>query len=103
MTDKKGRKMAPESGQAKASANQRPVSLWASGLSQLEEWDPSWTEHTAKMTTNARMDGILPIKFIELVSVGLNASRTNLNPEGARRHIKNAFKAVLQWKKSWKF
>ena len=43
-----------------------------------------------KMTTNPWMDGILPIRFIELVSVGLNASSTNLNP---RRRINNAFKA----------
>ena len=85
--------MATESGQAKASANQQPESLWATALNQLKEWDPAWAEHTVKMTTNPWMDGILPIKFIELVSVGLNASRTNLNPERTRRHIKNAFKA----------
>jgi hypothetical protein len=47
-----------------------------------------------KMTTNPWMDGILPIKLIELVSVGLNASRTNLNPEGKRRHIRSALAAA---------
>ena len=35
----------------------------------------------------------MPRKFIELVSVGLNASRTNLNPEETRRHIRAALAA----------
>ena len=85
--------MATESGQAKASANQQPVSLWTAALNQLKEWDPAWADQTVKMTTNPWMDGILPIKFIELVSVGLNASRTNLNPDGIRRHIRAALAA----------
>jgi len=87
-TDRRGKKMATEGRQAKASANEQPVSLWAAALNQLKEWDLVWAEHTVKMTTNPWMDGILPVKFIELVSIGLNASRTNLNPEGTRRHIR---------------
>jgi hypothetical protein len=86
--------MATESGQAKPSVNRQPESLWAAALNQLKAWDPPWAEHTVKMTTNPWMDGILPIKFIELVSVGLNASRTNLNPEGKRRHIRSALAAA---------
>jgi hypothetical protein len=35
----------------------------------------------------------LPRKFIELVSVGLNAACTNLNPDGTRRHIRAALDA----------
>jgi len=92
-TDRRGKKMATEGRQAKASANEQPVSLWAAALNQLKEWDPAWAEHTVKMTTNPWMDGILPVKFIELVSIGLNASRTNLNPEGTRRHIRAALAA----------
>src|SRR5262249_11115693 len=37
--------------------------------------------------------GILPRKFIELVSVGLNVACTNLNPDGTRRHIRAALDA----------
>ncbi len=85
--------MATESGQAKASANQQPVSPWAAALNQLKEWDPTWAEHTLKMTTNPWTDGILPVKLIELISVGINASRTNLNPDGTRRHIRAALAA----------
>jgi alkylhydroperoxidase/carboxymuconolactone decarboxylase family protein YurZ len=50
-------------------------------------------EQCVQMTTNPWKDGILPIKFIELVSVGLNAARTNLNPAGTRRHIRAALAA----------
>ena len=85
--------MTTESGQAKASANEQPVSPWVAALNQLREWDPEWAEQCVKMTTNPWKDGILPIKFIELVSVGLNAVRTNLNPEGTRRHIRAALAA----------
>ena len=46
-----------------------------------------------KMTTNPWTTGVLPRKFIELVSVGLNAACTNLNPDGTRRHIRAALKA----------
>ncbi len=82
-----------ESGQAKAPANQQLASPWAAALNQLKEWDPAWAEHALKMTTNPWTDGILPVKFIELISVGINASRTNLNPDGTRRHIRAALAA----------
>jgi alkylhydroperoxidase/carboxymuconolactone decarboxylase family protein YurZ len=90
---KKEKIMATEGGQAKASVNEQPASPWAVALNQLRKWDPEWAEQCVKMTTNPWKDGILPIKFIELVSVGLNAARTNLNPEGTRRHIRAALAA----------
>jgi len=66
---------------------------WAAALSKLREWDPAWADLALKITTNPWTDGVLPVKFVELVSVGLNASRTNLNPEGTRRHIRAAIGA----------
>jgi len=89
----KGKNMATESGQAKASANEQPLSPWAAALNQLREWDPAWAEQCVHITTNPWTDGVLPVKFIELVSVGLNAGRTNLNPAGTRRHIRAALAA----------
>jgi len=68
-------------------------SPWVAALNKLQEWDPTWAEQAVKMTTNPWADGILPTKFIELVLIGLNASRTNLNPEGTRRHIQAAIAA----------
>jgi len=45
------------------------------------------------MTTNPWTEGPLPTKFIELVSVGLNATHTHLSPDGTRRHIRAAIAA----------
>lgn len=45
------------------------------------------------MTTNPWTSGVLPRRFVELVSLGLNAACTNLNPDGTRRHIRGALDA----------
>jgi alkylhydroperoxidase/carboxymuconolactone decarboxylase family protein YurZ len=66
---------------------------WDAGLSKLVEWDPAWLSACMKMTTNPWAGGILPRKFVELVSVALNAACTNLNPDGTRRHIRAALEA----------
>ena len=66
---------------------------WDSALEQLREWDPKWADACARMTTNPWTSGVLSRKFIELVSVGLNAACTNLNPDGTRRHIRAALDA----------
>src|SRR5271163_3971277 len=62
-------------------------------LAQLRAWDPAWASACEKMAINPWVSGVLPHKFIELVSVGLNAACTNLNAEGTRRHIRAALKA----------
>ena len=85
--------MATAEESAKVSASDLTASPWAAALNQLREWDPAWAEQSVKMTANPWRDGVLPAKFIELVCVGLNASRTNLNPEGTRRHIRAAIAA----------
>jgi alkylhydroperoxidase/carboxymuconolactone decarboxylase family protein YurZ len=66
---------------------------WDSALSQLQQWDPQWADTCARMATNPWTTGILPRKFVELVSVGLNAACTNLNPDGTRRHIRAALQS----------
>jgi len=45
------------------------------------------------MSTNPWNSGVLSRKFVELVSVGINAACTNLNAEGTRRHIRAALDA----------
>jgi alkylhydroperoxidase/carboxymuconolactone decarboxylase family protein YurZ len=73
---------------------QRPESgPWDPALEQLRQWDPDCAAACAKMTTNPWSAGILPRKFVELVSVALNAACTNLNPDGTRRHIRRALDA----------
>ena len=45
------------------------------------------------MTTNPWTNEVLSRKFVELVSLSLNAACTNLNPDGTRRHIRAALEA----------
>jgi len=85
--------MASESVLAKIPAGDPSASPWEVALSKLREWDPLWAENCLKVTTSPRTDGILSPKFVELIGVGLNASRTSLNPEGTRRHIRDAIAA----------
>jgi len=66
---------------------------WDAALDQLREWDPAWADACVRMSTNPWTGGVLSRKFVELVSVGLNAACTNLNPDGTRRHIRGALDA----------
>ena len=66
---------------------------WEAALEQLREWDPTWAETCARMTSNPWRVGVLSRKLVELIGVGLNAACTNLNPEGTRRHIRKALDA----------
>jgi alkylhydroperoxidase/carboxymuconolactone decarboxylase family protein YurZ len=66
---------------------------WDASLTQLREWDPEWADACVKMSTNPWTSGVLSRKFIELVSLGLNAACTNLNADGTRRHIRAALEA----------
>jgi alkylhydroperoxidase/carboxymuconolactone decarboxylase family protein YurZ len=45
------------------------------------------------MTTNPWENGILDVKTIELICIGLNAACTNLQANGTRRHIRAALAA----------
>jgi alkylhydroperoxidase/carboxymuconolactone decarboxylase family protein YurZ len=66
---------------------------WDSALDQLRDWDPKFAEACERMTTNPWNAGVLPRKFIELVSLGLNVGCTNLNSDGTRRHTRAALDA----------
>jgi alkylhydroperoxidase/carboxymuconolactone decarboxylase family protein YurZ len=85
--------MTTECGTAKATGSEQATSPWDAALGKLREWEPAWAEQCVKMTTNPWTEGVLPSKFIELVCIGLNAGRTNLNPVGVRRHIRAAIEA----------
>ncbi len=70
-----------------------PTGPWDSAVDTLREWDLKWAELCFKMSTNPWTHSVLPRKFIELVSVSLNAACTNLNSDGTRRHIRAALDA----------
>ncbi|HEY6303554.1 MAG TPA: carboxymuconolactone decarboxylase family protein [Terriglobales bacterium] len=66
---------------------------WDASVAKLRDWDPAWAEQCFRMTTNPWTNGILPLKTIELISIGVNAACTNLNQDGTRRHIRAALDA----------
>jgi alkylhydroperoxidase/carboxymuconolactone decarboxylase family protein YurZ len=66
---------------------------WDAAVAQLREWDPTWADTCVKMSNNPWTNGVLPRKFMELVSIALNVACTNLNPDGTRRHIRAALDA----------
>ena len=63
------------------------------GHRHVREWDPAKAEAYLKVNTNPWTNGVLDIKTIELICVGLNAACTNLQPEPTRRHIRAALQA----------
>lgn len=66
---------------------------WDAAFDGLSAWDPKWAEACFRMSTNPWTSGVLSRKFVELVSLGLNAACTNLNPDGTRRHLRAALEA----------
>jgi alkylhydroperoxidase/carboxymuconolactone decarboxylase family protein YurZ len=66
---------------------------WDIALEQMREWEPQWADTCARMASNPWRSDVLPRRFLELVSIGLNAACTNLNPDGTRRHIRRALEA----------
>lgn len=62
-------------------------------LDKLEAFDPLWAEQYLKTCSNPWVNGILPIKTIELICVGLSAACTNMQEGAMRRHIRAALEA----------
>jgi alkylhydroperoxidase/carboxymuconolactone decarboxylase family protein YurZ len=62
-------------------------------MDRLHELDSAWAASYLDMTTNPWENGILDLKTIELICVGLNAACTNLQADGTRRHIRAALTA----------
>ena len=71
----------------------RQRGAWGPAMDQFAQWDPEWTERCARMTNNPWNSGVLPVKWIELICIALNAACTHLNEAGIRRHIRAALDA----------
>src|ERR1700741_5045134 len=78
--------MVTKSETTEDSVSGHSISPWDAALNKLREWDPAWAEECVKMTTNPWTRDVLPVKFIELVCVGLNAAGAHLNPNVERRN-----------------
>jgi alkylhydroperoxidase/carboxymuconolactone decarboxylase family protein YurZ len=68
----------------------RERGAWSADLDILAAWDPDWTERCARMTNNPWTTGVLPLKWIELISIALNDVCTHRNEAGVRRHVRAA-------------
>ncbi len=79
------------SGQSAPSATPSPFDEEA--LAQLELWDPKWANSFREMCTNPWHSGIFSTRFVELTAVAVSVACTNLNMDGARRHIRSALAA----------
>jgi alkylhydroperoxidase/carboxymuconolactone decarboxylase family protein YurZ len=71
----------------------RARGAWSPALDKFADTDPVWTERCARMTNNPWTTGVLPVKWIELICIALNAACTHRNQPGLRRHIKAALDA----------
>lgn len=71
----------------------RARGAWNGALDSFAESDPDWTERCAQMINNPWTAGVLPVKWIELICIALNAACTHRNDVGVRRHIRAALHA----------
>ena len=73
-----------------ALARPEPVPFDANELNTL---DSIWSEKFLKAFSNPWENGILPLKIIELICVGLSSACTNMQEAATRSHIRAALKA----------
>src|SRR5271170_2803285 len=85
--------MAMKSEVARASMTGQEVNPWGSSLDKLKEWDPKGADLLLRMGMSPWTSGVLPLKEVELISLALNCSCTNLDEAGTRRHIRRALDA----------
>jgi alkylhydroperoxidase/carboxymuconolactone decarboxylase family protein YurZ len=64
----------------------------ASAVSRLRRWDGDWAAQVAEVTASSR-NGVLDLRTVELICIGLNAAATHLNGDALRHHIKAALDA----------
>jgi len=69
------------------------ASTQTSAIDTVRGWDPAKADAYLKVNTNPWTNGVLDLKTIELICVGLNTACTNMQPEPTRRHIRAALEA----------
>ena len=85
--------MSTQAEAVKTPAPDGSVTPWGSSLDKLREWDPHGAGLLLRVGANPWNSGVLPLKEVELISLALNCSCTNLDEEGTRRHIRRALDA----------
>jgi alkylhydroperoxidase/carboxymuconolactone decarboxylase family protein YurZ len=71
----------------------RAAGRWEPSLDDVYELDPGWTEAAVRMVDDPWRTGILPIKWIELICIALNANTTHRDEIAVERHVRAALDA----------
>jgi alkylhydroperoxidase/carboxymuconolactone decarboxylase family protein YurZ len=66
---------------------------WNADWEPFARLDPAWTEKALAMAIAPAVSGALDARTIELVRIALDASCTQLEAAGVRRHIRRALEA----------
>jgi alkylhydroperoxidase/carboxymuconolactone decarboxylase family protein YurZ len=59
----------------------------------LAEGDTDWIDRCARLVDNPWSSGVLPVQWLELISIALDAASTHRDEIGVRRHIRAALAA----------
>jgi alkylhydroperoxidase/carboxymuconolactone decarboxylase family protein YurZ len=68
------------------------VGQWNTAWDPFFELDPVWTDQFMATGIGIYASGVLPPKWVELLSIAFDASYTHMYAPGTRRHIKSALK-----------
>jgi alkylhydroperoxidase/carboxymuconolactone decarboxylase family protein YurZ len=71
----------------------RAIGQWNTAWDPFYELSPAWTDEFFAFGASIYKSGIFPPRFMELISVALDAFVTHMYAPGVRRHIKAALKA----------
>ena len=71
----------------------RERGMWNAAWDPSFEVDPVWTDQFFSAASSIYSGGIFTPKFIELLSIAIDASITHMYAPGTRRHIQGALKA----------
>jgi alkylhydroperoxidase/carboxymuconolactone decarboxylase family protein YurZ len=85
--------MAMKSEITEKSETEHQIDPWGSSLNKLKEWDPKGAELLLRVGTNPWTGRVLPRKEVELISLALYCSCTNLDEVGTRRQIRASLDA----------
>ena len=71
----------------------RAIGQWNTAWDPFYELSPAWTDQFFAFGASIYKSGLFTPRFIELISIALDASVTHMYAPGTRRHIKGALQA----------
>ncbi|GAA0641760.1 carboxymuconolactone decarboxylase family protein [Brevundimonas lenta] len=71
----------------------REIGQWNTAWDPFYELSPSWTDDFFALGAAVYQSGVFSPRFVELLSIALDASITHMYAPGTRRHIRGALRA----------